>query len=91
MLLVILSRPHEHTDRRCSLVLSRRVLVKRVCAVDPEQRWDGGGPDVEDPGVGYFTVNLHHHLVLFVPYDAVCNGRKGKQKLVLNASIIINI
>lgn len=56
--------------------------------VDPEQRWDGGGPDVEDPGVRYFTVNLHHHLVGFVPDDAVCNGMKGNGRLlVLDASI----
>lgn len=47
------------------------MLVKRVCVVDPQQRRDGGGPDVEDPGVRYFTVNLHHHLVVFVSYDAV--------------------
>lgn len=45
--------------------------------VDPEQRRDGGGPDVEDPGVRHFTVDLHHHLIIFVPDDAVCNGRKG--------------
>lgn len=54
------------------------MLIKGVCVVDPEYWRDGGGPDVKDPGVRYFTVNLHHHLVLFVPYDAVCNGDKGE-------------
>lgn len=88
VLLVILSRPHQHADRRRGLVVSWGVLIKRVRVVDPEQRWDGGRPDVEDPGVRYFTVNLHHHLVVFVPYDAVCNGRKGRERLlVLNAAI----
>lgn len=68
---MILSRPHQHADGRRSLLVSRGVLVKCVCVVDPEQRWDAGRPDVEDPGVGYFAVNLHHHLELFVPYDAL--------------------
>lgn len=27
---------------------------------------------MEDPGVRYFTVDLHHHLVVFVLDDAVC-------------------
>ena len=56
--------------------------------VDPEQRWDGGGPDVEDPGVRYFTVDLHHHLVLFVPYDAVCRGRKKSRGLLIRDASI---
>lgn len=55
--------------------------------VDPEQRWDGGRPDVEDPGVSYFAVNLHHHLILLVPYDAVCNRKGSKRLLVFNVSI----
>ena len=63
------------------------MLIKRVRAVDPEHRWNGGGPDVEDPGVRYFTVNLHHHLVLVFPDDAVCNGRKRKQTVLISGFI----
>lgn len=80
MLMVILSRPHQYADGRRSLVDSLGVLEKRVCVVDPEHRWDAGRPDVEDPGVRYFAVDLHHHLKLFVLYDAVCNGKKEKGK-----------
>lgn len=58
------------------MVVARRRLVERFCVVDSEQRWDGGRPDVENPGVCYFTVDLHHHLELFVPDDAVCKGSK---------------
>lgn len=78
VLLVILRRPHQHTDGRRGLVVCRGVPVKRVCAVHPEQRRDARRPDVEDPGVCYFTVDLHHHLEILVPYDAVCNGKKGR-------------
>lgn len=60
--------------------------------VDSEQRWDGGRPDVEDPGVCYFTVNLHHHLELFVPDDAVCKGGKDRAGLLLiDASVTMVI
>lgn len=75
VLMLILSRTHKHTDRRGRRVFRLGVLIKRVCAVYPEQRWDSRRSDVEDPGVCDLTVNLHHHLELFVPYDAVCNGR----------------
>lgn len=61
------------------MVVRWRGLVHRFRLVDPEQRRDGGGPDVEDPGVCDLTVNLHHHLVVFVPYDALCRTKK-KQK-----------
>lgn len=54
--------------------------------VDPEQRWDGRRPDVENPGVGYFTVNLHHHLKLFVPDDTVCNGSKEGRFVIYKCS-----
>lgn len=64
-------RAHEHADRGRGLVVRRRGLVHRLRLVDPEQRRDGGGPDVEDPGVGDLTVNLHHHFVVFVLYDAL--------------------
>ncbi len=83
MLLLLLSRAHEHTDRRSGLVVSWGALVHRVRVVDPQQRWDAGGPDVEDSGVSYFTVNLHHHLVVFVPYDAFCNDRKESGGLLV--------
>lgn len=33
---------------------------------------------MEDPGVRYFTVDLHHDLVFFILDDAVCNLRDGK-------------
>lgn len=33
---------------------------------------------MEDPGVLYFTVDLHHDLVIFVLDDAVCKFRDGK-------------
>lgn len=69
------------------MVVSLGVLIKRVRAVDPQQRWNGGGPDVEDPGVRYFTVNLHHHLVLVFPDDAVCNGKKRKMTVVSSGFI----
>lgn len=66
----ILSRPHEDADGRSCLGVGRGVLVKRVRVVNPKQRWDAGRPDVEDPGVRYLTVDLHHRLELFVSYDA---------------------
>lgn len=72
-------RAHEHADRGRGLVVRRWGLVHRFRLVDPEQRRDGGRPDVEDPGVGDLTVNLHHHFVVFVPYDALCwKKKKGK-------------
>lgn len=71
-----LRRPHQRSNWRRRLTLGWGVLVKRVCLVDPQQRWDAGGPDVENPGVGYFAVDLHHHLKLFVLNDAVCIGEK---------------
>lgn len=80
VLQVILSRPHQHADRRRGLVVSGRVLVKCVCVVDPQQRRDSGGPDVEDSRVRNFTVDLHHHLKVFVSYDAVCNHRKAEAR-----------
>lgn len=58
--------------------------------VDPEQRWDGGRPDVEDPGVCYFTVDLHHHLKLFASDDAVCmGGTKGEGSLHTDAAVSV--
>ena len=39
--MVVLGRPHEHADRRRGLGVGRGVMVKRVGAVDPEQRRDG--------------------------------------------------
>lgn len=71
MPMAILSRAHQDADGRRSRAVSCGVLVKSVCAVDAEQRGDGGGPDVEDLGVRYFTVDLHHHLKLFISYDAL--------------------
>lgn len=75
-----LRRAHEHTDRGRGLVVRRRGLVHRFRLVDPEKRRDGGGPDVENPGVCDLTVNLHHHFVVAVPYDALCWGRKQEKK-----------
>ena len=34
---------------------------------------------MEDPGVRHLTVDLHHHLELFVPDDAVCGSRKKRR------------
>lgn len=87
-LLVISGRPHQYPDRRRRRrVFSRgRVLVNRVRVVDLEQRRDGGGPDVEDPGVGHLTVDLHHCLVFFVLDDAVCNLRDGEGDSWLSTS-----
>lgn len=89
LMLKILSRPHQHTDRRRGLVVSWGVLVQRVCVVDLKQRWDRGGPDVEDPGVRYFTVNLHHHFVLFVPYDGVIYVHGGQHQRHLRTTSFI--
>lgn len=33
---------------------------------------------MEDPGVCYFAVDLHHDLVFFILDDAVCNLEDGK-------------
>lgn len=79
-----LRRAHEHADRRRRLAIGRSALVKRVRLVDPQQRWDAGGPDVDDLGVGDLTVDLHHHLKLFVLDDAVCNGKK-RNRMVLKS------
>lgn len=42
---------------------------------------------MEDPGVCYYTVNLHHHLKVFVPYNAVCKARKGEEGCEINLQI----
>lgn len=31
---------------------------------------------MEDPGVRYFTVDLHHDLIVFVLDDAVCEAER---------------
>lgn len=85
--LVLLGRAHEHADRRRGLVVSRRVLEYCVCVVDPEQRRDCRGPDVEDPGVRDLAVNLHHHLVIFVPYDALWDGKRKGNRTVSSPHI----
>lgn len=59
------------------------MLVQGVGAVDPEQGWDGGRPDVEDPGVPHFAVDLHHDLKLFVPDDALCRD-KGRGRYFIH-------
>lgn len=69
--MLVLRRAHEDADRRNSLVVRRGMLVKRVCVVNSQQRRDGGRPDVQNPGVGHFTVDLHHHLKLPVSNDAL--------------------
>lgn len=85
--LVISGRPHQYPDRRRRRVFSSGgVLVNRVRVVDLEQRRDGGGPDVEDPGVGHLTVDLHHCLVFFVLDDAVCSLRDGEGDSWLSTS-----
>lgn len=43
----------------------------RVCLIDPQDGRNSRRLDVEYPGVHDFTVDLHHHLKLFVFNDAL--------------------
>lgn len=50
-------------------------MIERVCVclIGPQDGWNSRGLDVEDPGVHDLTVDLHHHLKLFVFNDAFCS------------------
>lgn len=69
-----LGRPHQDADGGRGLAVRGGVLVEGV--VDPQHRRDAGGADVEDPGVGDLTVDLHHHLEVFSSDDGICGAQE---------------
>lgn len=70
-----LRRTHEDSNWGRGLVVAWGRVIERACVrlIDPQDGWNTRWLDVEDPGVHDLTVDLHHHLKLFVFYDALCS------------------
>lgn len=68
-----LRRTHEDSNWGGGLVVAGSRVIERACVrlIDPQYGRNTRRLDVEDPGVHDLTVDLHHHLKLFVFYDAL--------------------
>lgn len=88
-----LRRSHENTDRCRGLAVARGRVIDRVCVrlIDTQDGRNTGRLDVQDSGVHDLTVDLHHHLKLFVFYDTfiIFHSRQDKRHLGSASFIVV--